>query len=86
MAILNPLGGMDAALGIKVIVLLGFSNLLFLILSWATCRCRAGWIRKMKPGSFYEKIFNTHCLFWKLFVISVTLHLIVVLMVFGIPL
>lgn len=29
MVILNPLGGINSGLGIKLIVLLGFSNLLF---------------------------------------------------------
>lgn len=86
MVLLNALGGIDPALGIKLIVILGFSNLLFLFLSWVTCRCRMKWIKNMKPNSFYEKLFGLHCLFWKLFVLSVILHLIIVLMVFGIPL
>jgi len=52
---LNALGGIDPGLGIKLIVILGFTNLLFLFLSWATCRCRMKWIKNMKPNSFEFK-------------------------------
>jgi len=85
MVLLNPLGGIDAALGLKLIILLGWTNLIFLILSWSSCRCRVRWIEKMTPKSFYEKFFNLHCLFWKVLVTSVTIHFILGLMVFGIP-
>jgi hypothetical protein len=85
MVLLQPLGGINPALGIKFIVILGITNLISLILVWTTCRCRHGLIKSMTPGSFYSKLFNLHCTFWRILVTSVTLHIIVVLMTFGIP-
>ncbi len=85
MVIMQPLGGIAPELGIKLIVLLGFSNLLLLLMTWLSCRCRRGLIKNMKPGSFYEKFFNNHCIFWKLFVISVAIHFVIAMMTFGIP-
>jgi hypothetical protein len=85
MVILSPLGGIGPGLGIVLMSILGFSNLTLLILVWFTCRCRVRLIAKMKSASFYEKIFRLHCLFWKLLVISVLAHVIIGLMIFGIP-
>jgi hypothetical protein len=85
MVLLNPLGGISPALGLKLMIILGFTNLISLILVWFTCRCRHCLIKSMKPNSFYSKLFNLHCLFWKILATSVIFHVIIGLMTFGIP-
>lgn len=69
----------DPALGIKIILALGITNLAFLILVRLSCRCLAQRFAK------YTRFYKLHCLFWWGLIASVTIHAIIALLVFVIP-
>lgn len=78
----------DPSLGIKLIVLMGISNLIWLILVRLSCRCMlkhkfyTNWMKNKR----FDAFFNLHCFFWLLLEISVLIHVTLVLLIFGIPL
>ncbi len=73
--------------GLKLLSLLGFTNLLFLLLVISSCRCMG--MNKFTMGLMhsprYLKFFNLHCYFWYCFLASVALHATLAIYLFGIP-
>ncbi len=79
---------LDPFLSLKVLFLLGITNLLLLFLVFMSCRCLIGKsvFNTLMKHEWYKKFFNFHCLLWWLFFISVFLHAVLAIMLFGIPL
>lgn len=75
-----------ASLAIKLVYILGLTNLIGLLLVLFSCRC----IMSIKPerlskSKFYVKFYKYHCFYWWFFVISVAIHSIIAITSFGNP-
>ena len=79
----------DAALGIKLIYILGFTNVIGLILVLASCRCipmnLSSIFKDLMKSKTYLKFYNYHCYYWLFFILSVVLHALVAIIAFGFP-
>jgi len=77
----------DPVLGVKLIFLLGTTNVLFMLAVALTCRCLIGirFVNEMLKKPWYRRVFGYHCWYWRFFFLSVLLHVILVYIVFGIP-
>ncbi len=73
---------------IKVLYLLGISNLVFLVLVFLTCRCVMGrqLFEFLWKRPWYQKVFNYHCYLWWGFFLSVLAHTLIAFGLFGNPL
>ncbi len=74
----------DPVLGLRLIFILGITNIIGLLLVLLSCRC-IGSARLFRHG-WYKKFYNLHCYFWLLFIGSVLLHTTLAFLVFGIQL
>jgi len=81
MAIIDPL------LGIRLIVIFGITNVITFLMIASTCRCVVGvrFVNDMMKQDWYKWFFSHHCWYWRMFFLSVIIHIALVLMVFGIP-
>lgn len=75
------------AIQAKLVYILGVTNLAGLLLVFFSCRCLmgprlSGFMLKI-PG--YQRFYRTHCFWWYLFFVSVLLHAILALRVYGNP-
>ena len=78
----------DPVLGAKIAFVLGFTNIISILLVFFSCRCLVGtaFVKKMWDRyGWYRKFYNTHCLYWWIFIISVLLHTVLAFMSFGNP-
>ena len=77
----------DPVFGVKLVYLLGITNVLFFLLIASTCRCVIGvkFVNDMLKKQWYRWLFDHHCWYWRLFFLSVTIHIALALMVFGSP-
>ncbi len=77
-----------AAIDAKIGFILGLTNLIGLALVLLSCRCmlKFGTFKNSLQRRFYQKFYNFHCYFWWFFIVSVVLHSIFVMAVYGIPL
>lgn len=77
----------DAALGIKLVYVLGITNLMFILLVLFTCRCLLGKkiVGRLWNYAWYKKLYARHCIFWWFFIASVILHTILAFIIFGNP-
>ncbi len=70
----------------KGVFILGISNLIFLSLVLLTCRCTLSNFSKMLwKYNWYKKLYEHHCIFWKLFLLSVFLHAVLAIVNYGNP-
>ena len=72
---------------IKIQMLLGLLNLFFLLLISCTCRCM-GFHKLTQPlmqKEWYLKIYGYHCYFWYGLFLSVLIHTIIGIYLFGLP-
>ena len=75
-----------AAIGVKLMFLMGFSNLVFLALVLTTCRCMSKtFVNALFKYEWYQKYYGKHCYYWWGFVISVAIHATLGFLVFGWP-
>ncbi len=73
---------------IQLLFLLGISNLTFLFLVFFSCRCVMGrqMFEILWKNQWYQKYyFPAHCYYWWGFFLSVLLHTLVALSLFGNP-
>ena len=63
----------------KIVFILGITNILFLVLVVLTCRCIA------PKWKYFRKIYDFHIYFLWIFLISVLLHAVLALIVYGNP-
>lgn len=77
----------DPGLGVKIMFLLGLTNLISMFLVFFSCRCMVGinFVNKMFKYKCYQKYYSKHCYYWWIFFTSVILHVILGFLVFGIP-
>jgi len=77
----------DPALGVKLVYLLGITNVISFLLVALTCRCMIGvkFVNDMLKKPWYRWLFDHHCWYWRLFFLSVIIHITLALLVFGIP-
>lgn len=71
----------------KLVYVLGITNLVGLALVFFSCRCMMGprlaQLMLKIPG--YQKFYQTHCFWWYVFFISVFLHVVLAVLVYGNP-
>jgi len=77
---------LDPLLGARITYILGWANIIGLLLVLFSCRCILG----LKPDSLskskiYMKFYRYHCYYWWFFIVSVAIHAIVAITVFGNP-
>lgn len=79
---------LDPVLSLKVLFLLGISNLFLLCLVFMSCRCLIGTalFNRLMKHEWYKKFFDFHCMLWKLFALSVFFHAAIAIALFGNPL
>ena len=77
----------DPVLGVKLVYILGITNVLSFLLIAFTCRCMIGvkFVNDMMKKPWYRWLFGHHCWYWRLFFLSVIIHITLALLVFGIP-
>jgi hypothetical protein len=76
----------NPALGIKLVYILGITNLIGLALVLLSCRCTLGLNSdKFSNSKFYMAIYKYHCYYWWLFIASVIAHAIIAFISFGNP-
>jgi len=76
----------DTSIAIKVVYLLGWTNIIGLALVLLSCRCIIG----LKPSSLskskiYMAIYKYHCYYWWFFIASVLAHAVFAIVAFGNP-
>ena len=76
---INPL------LAVKLTYVLGWTNIIGLLLVLLSCRCVIALPLKWRESKAYLKFYNYHCYYWWLFIISVLLHAIIAIVAFGNP-
>jgi hypothetical protein len=76
------------SLGVKLVYVLGITNIIGLLLILLSCRCTAGRriVGRLWRYGWYKKFYNKHCYYWWFFIASVLLHTATALLVFGSPL
>lgn len=74
------------ALAIKLVFILGWANVLGLLLVLFSCRCIMGINpEKLSKSAIYLRFYKYHCYYWWFFIISVAIHAIVAITAFGNP-
>ncbi len=81
------MAAIESEIGVKLIYILGLSNIIGLLLVFFSCRCLVGinFVKKMWKYRWYQKFYNYHCYYWWFFFISVLMHTLIAFLVFGIP-
>ena len=70
----------------KAAYLLGYANILGLILVLFSCRCIMGTKpQTLSKSKFYMKFYSYHCYYWWFFIVSVALHALLAITAFGNP-
>jgi hypothetical protein len=76
----------DPAIGVKLVFILGFTNILGLLLVVSSCRCILGaFSDKLSKSKVYMAIYKYHCIYWWFFIASVLVHSIIAITFFGNP-
>ena len=77
---------LDPLVAAKITYILGWANLLGLILVYLSCRCILGkWANTLSQSQIYMKFYKYHCYYWWFFIISVIAHAIVAIIGYGSP-
>ncbi|MBD3164648.1 hypothetical protein GF323_05605 [Candidatus Woesearchaeota archaeon] len=77
---------LDPGLGIKLVYVFGWTNIITVLLVLFSCRCTP--IRlpaKIRESAFYRSFYKYHCYYWWIFIASVIAHGAVAVTVFGNP-
>jgi len=77
---------LDPLIAAKAAYLLGYANIISLLLVLFSCRCIMG----IKPqtlskSKLYMKFYSCHCYYWWFFIVSVALHAVLAITAFGNP-
>lgn len=76
----------DTALAAKLVFILGITNLIGILLVLISCRCILGWNpEKFGKSKLFMKFYNLHCWWWRFFLISVFLHAVLAIYLYGNP-
>ena len=76
----------DPLTATKIIYVLGWTNVIGLLLVLLSCRC----IMNIKPeklsnSALYTRFYKYHCYYWWFFIVSVLSHAIFAIIAFGNP-
>lgn len=76
----------NPALAIKLVFILGITNIIGLALVLFSCRCIMN-IRpeKLSKSKIYIAFYKYHCVYWWFFIISVMIHAVIAITAFGNP-
>ncbi len=69
----------------KFVYILGWLNIIGLILVLFSCRCALGKLVSLSKSKLYMKFYRYHCYYWYFFIISVVIHAIFAITAFGNP-
>jgi hypothetical protein len=74
----------DAIL-LRILFFAGITNILFILMTFFSCRCMAGKkiTEKLFRHFWYKKFYSNHCYYWWLFYISVIIHTSIAFYLFG---
>ena len=73
-------------LGVKLIYVFGYINLISIILVLLSCRCLLTKnFHFLNKYSWFTKLYKYHCYFWWIFIVSVLLHTFFAFNTFGNP-
>lgn len=75
----------DPATGARLVFILGITNIIGLLLVVFSCRCMLGLRGGLGQSRRYMRFYRYHCYYWWLFIISVLLHSLVAIGVYGVP-
>ena len=76
----------DQLLAAKATYILGYANIIGLLLVLLSCRCIIGINpTKLSKSKFYMNFYKYHCYYWWFFIISVALHATLAVTAFGNP-
>jgi hypothetical protein len=69
----------------QVLMITGWLNLIFFILILLSCRCIGFWriTRKVVGNRVFQGIYSKHCWYWYGFILSVLIHAVTSVMLFG---
>ena len=68
----------------KIVFVLGIVNLISLFLVLFSCRCMMGTIvSRLVRYNWYKKFYSFHGYYWWIFIISVLLHSVLAVIVYG---
>ena len=70
----------------KTVFILGALNIIFIVLVILTCRCMMPKsMKRLFKYKWYKKFYHLHKYFWWFFIISVFLHAVLAIIVYGNP-
>ena len=77
----------SAVVNSRIIFVLGITNLLSGLFVFFTCRCLPGWklTRPLMQHAWYQRVFKWHCTIWWIFWVSVIVHAIYAIGLYGAP-
>ena len=76
----------DTALAAKLTFVLGITNILGLVLVLFSCRCILGWNPQfLQNKKWFMAFYRLHCWYWRIFLLSVLLHVVLAFLSFGNP-
>lgn len=74
----------DPLVTAKIAYVLGWTNIIGLILVLFSCRCIMNLkAEKLSRSKIYTKFYKYHCYYWWFFIISVLVHAIVAISAYG---
>lgn len=79
MPIINPL------IGVKLVYILGITNVISLLLVMFSCRCCLGRRPSLANSKRYMNFYRYHCFYWWLLIASIFAHATIAFLAFGIP-
>ncbi len=71
----------------KAIYILGILNIVGLLLVFFSCRCLPGmrWLKPLWGAAWYRAFYRRHCWYWYFFFVSVFLHAVLAMYLYGNP-
>ncbi|PIN86976.1 hypothetical protein COV19_02170 [Candidatus Woesearchaeota archaeon CG10_big_fil_rev_8_21_14_0_10_44_13] len=75
----------DPSIGVKIVYILGITNVIGLALVLSSCRCMLGMRPSAGNSAAYMRFYSYHCYYWWFFIISVLMHATTAILSFGNP-
>lgn len=73
-------------LAVKFVYILGWINIVGLVLVLLSCRCILGLkSTSLSKSKLYMKFYKYHCYYWRFFIVSVAIHAVFAIIAFGNP-
>lgn len=75
----------DPVTDARLSFIFGLTNLIGLALVFLSCRCIVKLPGRLLEHGWYRKFYGPHCYYWWFFFVSVAMHAIFALTVYGVP-